>query len=568
MATLESPGLNIYGSGDVSPLIPRQESLWQLFLRCNPDLVKEDKVILEESANPSAKLTYGDARRKAAEGAAGLKKRLGLKAGDVIALWGSNTLSWVLAAYAGTWSGITISAINPLASAHEMVHYLHSSDAVVLFGDSSLVSRFHEAQRLDTTEKLSKIEFVSLDQEATGQSPSTLVWPRDFLGNGTEPVLDLSKADNTKFPAAICFSSGTSGKPKGVVLSHHNLLAHMLGTRCSGPEAFSRKEVEVFYAPLCHIYGMVTAVLSPAFIGHLVVIMRVFDFQNYIHVCQKKRATIMRVVPPTAMAMAKDKGLRALDLSSVHTLSCAGAALGEATQDSLQKLFNGVAVVQGYGMTEGGISALKPAYAREKSGSVGTLLPLVQMRLVDDNLKDVPPGESGEVYVSGPTNFMEYKNNPEATREAYPLGDGWLRTGDIARVDKDGFLWITDRKKELIKYKGHQVPPAELEDVLLQFPDVAEAAVCATWDESQETEIPVGYVNFKSEIDPHDRERKLKELRAFADSRVATYKKLRGGVHYLDVIPKSPTGKILRRQLPARLEMEKRAIAAKRKIKL
>ncbi|KAL3439265.1 hypothetical protein BDV09DRAFT_191473 [Aspergillus tetrazonus] len=159
-------------------------------------------------------------------------------------------------------------------------------------------------------------------------------------------------------------------------------------------------------------------------------------------------------------------------------------------------------------MTEGGITSLKPSYSKEKSGSVGTLLPLVKMRIVDDNLNDVPADESGEVFFSGPTTFMCYKNNQEATAEVYRFGDGWLRTGDIGHVDKDGFLWITDRKKELIKYKGNQVPPAELEDVLLTFPDVAESAVCAAWDESQETEIPVGYVNFKPNVRPEDRARK------------------------------------------------------------
>ncbi|KAL3447436.1 hypothetical protein BJX65DRAFT_308164 [Aspergillus insuetus] len=518
------------------------------YLRCNPDFVKEDKVILQEAKNPSVTLTYGDARRKAAEGAAGLKKHLGLKEGDVIALWGSNTINWILAAYAGFWSGITISTFNPLASAHELVHYLHISEPAALFADSSLFSKFQEAQKLDQTGLSSKVKFIILDQE-TSKNPDTLAWPSDFYGFGTAPVLDLSLSDNKTAQAAICFRSGTM----------------------PGLADFNRSiqgKVEVFYAPLCHIYGMITAVLAPPFIGQLVVIMAAYNLEEYLNTCQQKRATIMRVVPPTAMAMSKNKRLQALDLSSVHTLICAGAALGETTQAGLQELLKGVAVVQSYGMTEGVIASLKQAYAKEKTGSVRTLLPLVKMRVVDDDLLDVPAGESGEILVSGPTNFMAYKNNPEATQESYPLGDEWLRTGDIGHVDKDGFLWLTDRKKELIKYKGNQVPPAELEDVLRQFPDVAESAVCATWDDVQETEVPVGYVNFKQSVRPSDHKQKLQEITAFVDARVASYKRLRGGVHYLEIIPRSPTGKILRRQLQARMEMEKRATAVKRKGKL
>jgi acyl-coenzyme A synthetase/AMP-(fatty) acid ligase len=143
-----------------------------------------------------------------------------------------------------------------------------------------------------------------------------------------------------------------------------------------------------------------------------------------------------------------------------------------------------------------------------------------------------------------------------------------MRTGDVGYMDKDGFLWLTDRKKELIKYKGNQVAPAELEDIILQYPDVLECAVCATWDDKQETEIPVAYVNLKPTVAATEREATLREIRAFVDQRVASYKKLRGGVEYLAQIPRNPTGKILRRLLPAQIALEAKAAAAKRKGKL
>ncbi|KAL6229381.1 hypothetical protein BDW75DRAFT_245795 [Aspergillus navahoensis] len=276
----------------------------------------------------------------------------------------------------------------------------------------------------------------------------------------------------------------------------------------------------------------------------------------------------MRVVPPTPMAMTKDPFVATLDLKSVRTLSCAGAVLGDETQNILQELLGSVSVVQGYGMTEGGMTSVNPILAREKTGSVGSLLPNVELRVVGDDLKDVPTGTSGEILTRGPTTFLGYRKNPEATAEAYPFGDGWMRTGDVGYVDKDGFLWLTDRKKDLIKYKGNQVPPAELEDIILQYPDVLECAVCATWDSQQETEVPIAYVNLKPTVSANEREAKLREIRAFVDQRVASYKKLRGGVEYLAQIPRNPTGKLLRRLLPAGRALEAKAAAAKRKGKL
>ncbi|KAF9882631.1 hypothetical protein FE257_005826 [Aspergillus nanangensis] len=309
MSSASPPGPRIYRSKDIQPLIPRNESVWQYYLRCNPDLVPDDKVILQEQENPSVQVTYGEMREKASKGAAGLQKLLGLKEGDVIAIW---------------------------------VHYLHVAEAQVFFADSVLIAKFREAQRLDASGRLSQLRVVSLDAGVPGQTDIPQ-WPQDFLGVGSAPVLDLSNRDNKTVPAVICFSSGTSGSPKGALLSHHSMIGYVTGPRCFGSSALNRNDVDVFYAPLCHIYGMVAAVLAPAFIGHLMVIMRAYKFHEYIKACQENQATIMRVVPPAAMAIAKDPSMRDLNLSSVHTLVCAGAALGEETQAGLQRLLKNMA---------------------------------------------------------------------------------------------------------------------------------------------------------------------------------------------------------------------------------
>ncbi|KJR88487.1 uncharacterized protein SPSK_08005 [Sporothrix schenckii 1099-18] len=181
------------------------------------------------------------------------------------------------------------------------------------------------------------------------------------------------------------------------------------------------------------------------------------------------------------------------------------------------------------------------------------------MRFVDDDLKDVPDGQPGEILFTAPTVFMGYKKNPAANAEAFPFNDGWLRTGDVGRIDADGYVWLTDRKKDLIKYKGNQVTPAELENVLHSHPLVTEAGVCGAWDAVQETEVPVGYVNFKPTVSVADRPRVLQDVLAFANSKVARTKKLRGGLFYLETFPRNATGKLMRRSLPARLQATRNA---------
>jgi len=237
---------------------------------------------------------------------------------------------------------------------------------------------------------------------------------------------------------------------------------------------------------------------------------------------------------------------------------CSGAALSTDTLTALQARLGGAAVFQGYGMTEANISTLKAHLSVQKSGSVGRLYANVEARLVDDDLNDVEPGKEGEMIVRGPTVFVRYRKNEKETASTFH--NGWMRTGDILRLDDDGFFWLTDRKKELIKYKGNQVAPAELESLLLQHPDVREACACAKWDEAQGTELPMAYVTFQEHVKPDSaasRDAVLRNIREFVDEKLTPYKRLRGGVEVLDELPKTATGKVLRRELPERRKRDK-----------
>lgn len=371
---------------------------------------------------------------------------------------------------------------------------------------------------------------------------------------------DLTGKDNTKVPAAMCFSSGTSGVPKGVALSHHNLIAHLLTVRTTSPFLHSSRTKEVFFPSYAHIYGLVSGILLPAFVGCHTVAMGQFDFMAYLTRCAEIRATVLRVVPATAVRITKDPNVRKLDLKSVHTLMCAGASLASETVKDLQNILSPeVKVLNGYGMTEATIAMLREEQAR-RAGSVGKPTSGVSVRIVDDNFKDVPEGTDGQCILKGPTVFMEYKDNPTATAETFH--DGWLCTGDIVRADEDGFLWITGRKKELIKFKGNQIAPAELEAILLSHPLVADAGVCGIATD-KDSEVPLGCVTLASSVEARDIEQVLAEIKAFVEERVAPYKRLRGGLFHVEELPKTSTGKLVRRKLAEMITERRGAKASK-----
>jgi 4-coumarate--CoA ligase len=390
-----------------------------------------------------------------------------------------------------------------------------------------------------------------------------------FQANTTasEPF-DLSQQDNRKVPACMCFSSGTSGKPKGVVLSHYSLIAYCLSLRATSPTTYHSGIREVWFPPLAHIYGIISTMLIPSFVGSYAVLMRTFEFSQYINRSVDIRASILRLVPSTAIRIVKDPEVRKLDLSCVNIVYCSGASLSSEVVVELQKLLQGTSIIGGYGMSEGTITTLRETWSERKAGSVGKPASGVSIRVVDNNYNDVGPGEPGECLFKGPTQFTEYRNNRQETESTFQ--DGWLCTGDIVKVDEDGFFWITGRKKELIKYKGelipwslrvvakseqgNQVPPAEIEAVLLSHPQVVDAGVCGVYDAQQETELPVGYVSLGSEITVHDGEKLLRDINEFVKERVSPYKQLRGGLYRLEDIPKGNTGKLLRRELPAKRE--------------
>ncbi|PSN69819.1 acetyl-CoA synthetase-like protein [Corynespora cassiicola Philippines] len=449
--------------------------------------------------------------------------------------------------HAVLWCGGIAVLINPLSTEYEVVNYLEISRPSVLAGDASTwPALLAAASRQDLLVDKS----ISIDgKDLNVQNIITL--NHLFSQQESLPPFDLTGRDAKHYTAVVYFSSGTSGKAKGVELSHYNIVAHMLALRATSPSYWNASVRGVFFAPLCHIYGLMKVALMGAWVGFYTMLQKRFTLESYLDLSVKVSANALRILPTIAVAIVKQSDFDISRLYNVKYIMCTGAVLPPAIIEIFRKYMPKASTIQGYGMTETSVTFMIPESAHH-IGSVGKLLACIEGRIVDDEGKDVPEGEEGEMLVKGPTVFRRYMGNPEASREAF---DGpWMKTGDVVRVDKDGFWWLKERKKELIKYKGFQVAPAELEGHLNSYQDVSEGAVCALWDENQGTEVPIAYIALTPAAKAMRGQRNeiLRNIQEHVNSKVAPYKKLRGVVA-LDQIPKSGSGKILRRLLPARL---------------
>jgi acyl-CoA synthetase (AMP-forming)/AMP-acid ligase II len=298
-------------------------------------------------------------------------------------------------------------------------------------------------------------------------------------------------------------------------------------------------DVVVAVLPMFHIYGMNVIMNMALAHGSTIVTMPRFDVEGYLSLVERHRVTRLHLAPPMVLQIVSFPDIDRFDLSSVRWAVSGAAPLDADLASRFEKRI-GVPVVQGYGMTEASPGThLVPEHRQAEApvGSVGWLMPNTECRLVATDT-GLDATEEGEVWVRGPQVMAGYLNNPSATAETL-TGDGWLKTGDVARF-KDGVYFIVDRVKELIKYKGYQVAPAELEALLLTHPDVADAAVVPISDEAG-GEAPKAFVVARTELDADD-------LMSWVAQRVAPYKRIRA-VEYVDQIPKSPSGKVLRRVL-------------------
>jgi acyl-CoA synthetase (AMP-forming)/AMP-acid ligase II len=474
-------------------------------------------------------LTYGELADGIAALAAGLAER-GFGSGDVMALYMPNVPEYAIAFHGAASAGGRCTTVNPLYTAKELAHQLEDSGAKLLV----TVPAFLEAAR-DGAEQAGLGDEVYVLGEAEGAKPFAEL----FGDPAAAPEIEIDPADDL---AVLPYSSGTTGLPKGVMLTHHNLVSNL----CQIEEAWAMSEDDTVIGvlPFFHIYGMVVIMNQGLRGGATIVTMPRFDLEQFLSLIAEHGVTRGYVVPPIALALAKHPAVDDHDVSSVEVIMCGAAPLGAELAGAVADRLD-CKVIQGYGLTETSpVTHMIRPDGENKPGSIGPPLANTECRLVDpESGQDVGEGERGELWIRGPQVMKGYLNNPEAT-EATVDDEGWLHTGDIGVVDGDGFFEIVDRLKELIKYKGFQVAPAELEALLVNHPEVADVAVIGVPDEEC-GELPKAFVVAAGgDLDSE-------ALMEWVAGQVSPQKKVRL-VEVIGEIPKSPSGKILRRVLKDR----------------
>jgi acyl-CoA synthetase (AMP-forming)/AMP-acid ligase II len=509
-----------------------------------------DRVALVDAATGAA-ITYGELVVRIDAFAGALADR-GIGIGDVVALLSPNSTAFAVAFHAILRTGAIATTINALFTAKDIAKQLTDAHAKMLITVSPLLGQAVEGA---AHAGLSPAEVVVLDGagEAADDShghPSA----DDLLASGADaPEISFDPATHL---AVLPYSSGTTGNPKGVMLTHRNLVANVAQTRPI--QDINSDDSVIAILPFFHIYGMTVLLNATLNARARLVILPSFDLELFLATIQNYRCSVAFIAPPVAVALAKHPMVDDYDLSSLRVVLSGAAPLDEELGHAVANRL-GCRMLQGYGMSElSPTSHIMPFDGGEQSvgvaaplGSVGWTVPNGVSKLVDPETRaeiDVPAaGRSapGELWFKGPNVMAGYLGNGTATAETIDA-EGFLHTGDIACVDSDGCVYIVDRLKELIKYKGYQVPPAELEALLLTHPGVADAAVVGVTDAESGEEIPKAFVVRQSGA-----ELTAEAVIDFVAEHVAPYKKVRE-VEFIDAVPKSASGKILRKDLRAR----------------
>eukprot|EP01018_Ginkgo_biloba_P034828 Gb_33460 [translate_table: standard] len=501
-----------------------------------------NKVAFVDCSN-DRKVTYKELPVMVRSVAAGLDG-LGIRQGDVLLIVSGNSIQFPVIFLAALSIGAVVTTMNPLNTSPEIVKQSKDSKAKIAFTVPSLLRKVKA-----TGLPIVLIEDHHRPHGSDDPLPSACVSSYDRLlacNPAKAPTVRINQNDT----AALLYSSGTTGVSKGVIITHRNIIAMVLLLVRFVALQYNELEVtweKVYLAivPMFHVYGLVLFATGLIAMGTTTVIMPKIDLDEMLRAVQRYKVTHLPLVPPIILALSKSPVVDKYDLSSLRLVSSGAAPLSKEVVQVFVDRFPHIEVIQGYGLTETtGVGAVATGEGTKRYGSVGLIVPNMEAKVIDvDNGNSLPPNQKGELWLRGPVVMRGYFSNEEATSSTIDR-EGWLHTGDLCYFDQDGFLYIVDRLKELIKYKGFQVAPAELEAVLLSHPDILDAAVVPMPDE-EAGQIPVAYVVKKAESPL-----RAKDVILFVGEQVAPYKKVRR-VAFVNSIPKSAAGKILRKELVA-----------------
>ena len=448
----------------------------------------------------------------------------------------SNSLEFVIGYYGILKAGATVTPANPLNKHQELKHQLNDSEAVAIITSENSYPMVRE---IKGETRLKAI--ILTDSEGSNGAMSLSELLAKYPPN--PPEIDLKPREDI---AAIEYTGGTTGLPKGAMLTHYNLVANAMQN--AGWFGWSNKDIIIGSLPFYHSWGACACVNSPIYSRSRVIILPRFDAQELLMTIEKEKATVLHGAASLFTMLVNNPIITEYDLSSLKYVKAGAMPIPPEIRERWEQM-TGVKMILAYGLSEASPETHTSPPERTKSGTVGIPIMDTDARIVDEETgeTELPPGEVGELVISGPQVMKGYLNRPEDNREV--LRNGWLYTGDLAMMDEEGYFSIVDRKKEIIKYKGYTIAPAEVEAVLYEHPAVKECAVVGEPD-TLAGELPKAYVVLKDGYNLGK-----EELLNFCEQRVAPYKKIRR-VEFIQEIPKTQVGKVLRRVLRDKAKSE------------
>lgn len=468
------------------------------------------------------KITYGELDRTILQYATYLQQK-GVKAGDVVALSCYNTPEFIYIYFAIARLGATVVPLNLTLTMEEITYVIHNADTKAMFIHENILAKLQiTAVQLQASLGLQDVFIINPETSATIAA--------------IDPVEMVEV--NPRTISTLLYTSGTTGKPKGAMLSHENLLANTAS--CNRLLQLNEKDVFMCVLPMFHTFGFTTSVLLPLYAGAAIVIHEAFHPKEIMQSLVQNHVTVFCGVPAMYVVLAQALRSGKAEFPDLRLAVCGGSAMPVEVLNLFNHQYN-IPLVEGYGLTEASpVVSLNPLDGVKKPGSIGKPLPAVSVRIVDEKRNELAAGQEGELLVQGPNVMQGYYKLEEATKET--IIDGWLHTGDIAYMDEEGYIFIVDRKKDMIITRGLNVYPREVEEVLYRHPGVLEAAVIGVPD-------PVKGEVVKAFVVPKEGETlDRRSVLDFLKPHLANYKMPRF-VEIVDTLPKNAAGKILKKEL-------------------
>lgn len=533
------------------------------------------KVLFQDADDLTRRYTHEDVYRLSLRFGKRLVNDYGMRKGERVMIVAANDIDYPPVVLGALWAGGVVTPANPNYTVSELAFQLKDSEAKVVVTHASALQTVTDACRIAS---LTSVKTILLTEALQDYCPATNGRSHGRSSDSQKPPHRLV-SDPKKDLAFLVYSSGTTGRPKGVMISHYNMTSNILQiSACEAgklsslgsrhfegiPDAPPTGDRLLACLPFYHIYGLTSLVMAPIHNNVHTVVLAKFEITKFCQLIQDVKITFIYIVPPMALLLAKDPRVTNYDLTSIRMTNSGAAPLTRELQLAVFER-TGIRIKQGYGLSETSPTTHEQRWEDwdKNVGSIGRLQPNMEAKFCATDVEhatqggevpELPQGETGELCLRGPNVFQGYWNNRAATVACLDC-QGWFRTGDVGHVDPDGNFYITDRIKELIKYKGFQVAPAELEGFLLEHDLVDDVAVVGVFSRKLGTEVPRAYVVRKgglSSVQPQDNRR----ISDWLAKKVVNYKRLRGGIKFVDAVPKSHSGKLLRRVLKTQAARE------------